>query len=274
MVEERLNRPMLSLERRQRIVTFLARHGSGTIGEMSQLFGVSEMTIRRDLDVLEAEKVVRRTHGGAMFVESSNGEFTFATKMTRDAELKDRIAAVAARQFVHDDAAIILEGGTTVTSMARYLGEFHNLTVLTNGLQAASQLTTLHPSSTVMVCGGMLRTINLTLVGPVTADFFKRFGADLAFFSAIGFTLEQGFTDANVLESQAKVDMRRAAKKAIMLLDSTKYGVRALTSTFTLSDIDVLVTDNDAPLDLLEHVRAHGVEVLVAGSPQTMRPNS
>jgi DeoR/GlpR family transcriptional regulator of sugar metabolism len=254
---------VLNLQRQQQIVSFLAQQGAGTIAELSEKFGVSQMTIRRDLVRLEQERVIQRTHGGAIYVESTNGERTFAVKASLGQAVKDKIAECAVRTFVHDGDVIILEGGTTVASMARFLTEFRSLTVLTNGLQTASNLANLHPSSTVMVCGGMLRAVNSTLVGPVTADFFKRFRADVAFFSAIGFTADHGFTDANLFESQAKVEMQRAAAQAVLLMDANKFGQSSLVTTFTHEVIDAVVTTDTIPDNYAQYLRTHGVEVVL-----------
>lgn len=260
---------MLPLQRRSRIVAYLAQHGGGTVAELAALCDVSEMTIRRDLASLEAEEAVQRTHGGAVYLDSSSIELPFDAKEGYHKELKDRIAACAVRRFLHNDAVIILEGGTTVTGMAQSLAGFSNLTILTNGLRTAAALHDLLPAATVMCSGGTLREVSYTFLGPLAQQFFGRFHAHMAFFSAIGFTLEEGFTDADLLESEAKRAMSAAARRRIVLLDSAKFGVRSFTTTFraTPAEVDVLVTDDGAPTEILDVVRDRGIEVIVATPP-------
>lgn len=255
---------LLPLERHRGILRHLGQHGRATVAELASLCSVSEMTIRRDLAELEESKVVERTHGGAVFVPSMNRELTFDAKESYHRELKDRLASYAANRFVHNNAIVCLEGGTTITGMAPHLGRFSNLTILTNGLRTAAALHDLLPASTVMSSGGTLREVSYTFVGPVADEFFSRFRSEIAFFSAIGLTPEDGYTDANLLESQAKRSMAAAAGRRIALVDSTKLGYRSFTMTFQLDEIDLLITDDQAPADVLEQLRDKGVEVEIA----------
>ncbi|MBU5441361.1 DeoR/GlpR family DNA-binding transcription regulator [Paenibacillus sp. MSJ-34] len=107
---------------------------------MSELLNVSEMTVRRDLKELEKEDIVWRTHGGAVFVQTPNPEPPFDEKRGAHLDLKERIAEYAANRFVRDDSVIFLEGGTTVTGMAGFLGQYRDLLIVTNGLYTASAL--------------------------------------------------------------------------------------------------------------------------------------
>src|SRR3712207_5079828 len=121
---------MLPFQRRQRILAHLAQHGGGTVAELAELCDVSEMTIRRDLAGLEEEEAVQRTHGGAIYRYPADEELTFDAKESYHKDLKDKLAACAVSRFVHNGAVILLEGGATVTGMARHLGPFANLTIL------------------------------------------------------------------------------------------------------------------------------------------------
>lgn len=119
-----------------------------------------------------------------------------------------------------------------------------------------------------MCCGGMLRNISHTFVGPISEQFFGELHAETVFLSASGITLEQGFTDPNMLQGQMKQAMAKAARKKIMLLDSNKFGNVSLRTTFQLTDIDVLVTDAGAPKDMISSLQDSGIEVHIADNEE------
>ncbi len=255
---------MLPLQRRQLIIEHLARRGSASVAELSALCDVSQMTIRRDLESLEEEQLLERTHGGAVYIGSAAGEPPFSAKKSAHEDLKDRIAAYAAHHFVRDGQVIILEGGTTVACLVPHLARFSELTVVTNGLRTVAALQSLGNTHTIICTGGILRTVSSTFVGPMTEQFYRQLHAHVAFFSATGLTPEGAFTDPNLLESQVKMEMRAAAGKTVMLLDSTKFGQRSFTKTFRLDEIDVLVTDDRAPRSVLGELAERGVDVRIA----------
>jgi DeoR/GlpR family transcriptional regulator of sugar metabolism len=255
---------MFALQRMQMILDYLVRHGAGTVADLSRLFNVSEMTIRRDLARLAADHPIRRTHGGAVYLDSAAAEPAFEVKEVANRGLKERIALYAAQHFVGDNGVIILEGGTTVARMAPHLGGHTDLTVVTNGLRSVRTLSGLLPESTVLCSGGMLRENSLTFVGPVAEQFFRRFHANRVFLSATGLTLKDGFTDPSVLESQVKREMLSAADEHIVLLDSTKFDQRSFTTSFGLDEIHVLITDAGVPPAWLPELRERGIDVHVA----------
>lgn len=255
---------ILPMQRKQIIIDYLSRRGSASVTTLSTLCEVSEMTIRRDLDVLGQEGLIQRTHGGALSLAPANGEPLFDSKNSYHEDLKERIAGHAVRRFVTNNSIIILEGGTTVSRMAHYLGYYSNLTVVTNGLRTTAALSGLLPASTVLCSGGMLREPSSTFVGPASEQFFRQLHADSVFLSATGLTLGEHFTDPNLLESQVKREMRAAGTRTIMLLDSTKFGQRSLLTTFRIDDIDALITDDGAPADFVHELRARGLEVMIA----------
>ncbi len=253
---------MLPAQRLQYILQDLTEYGSGTIAELSEKYGVSEMTIRRDLKQLEDQGYIRRTFGGAV---TTNGlEPRYSAKQSVQAEAKQQIARYAAEHFVTDNDVIILEGGTTVTMMAAYLSAYHNLTIVTNGLFTLYELRTLLPKHTVISTGGMLRDVSFTLVGPTTEAFFGQFHANRVFLSATGWDARAGFSDPNMLETSVKRAMLRSAETSVMLLDSSKLGTKSL-STFVDADTPVtVVTDSHARDEHLALLRASGLDVRIA----------
>ncbi|MFO7171291.1 MAG: DeoR/GlpR family DNA-binding transcription regulator [Chloroflexota bacterium] len=253
---------MLSAQRRRSILEDI-ESGIGSIALLSKKYNVSEMTIRRDLKVLEQEGRVQRTHGGAVVVQPAGVEPRYAAKQKVNAALKARIARYAAEELVQNGDIILLEGGTTVTAMARYLRGKQNLTVVTNGLYTTNELRHLLPYATIICTGGILRDVSFTFVGPSTEEFFRAFHGHKLFISATGLTLDAGFTDPNLLETQVRRAMIGAVDQVIALVDSSKFGVKSLTGVVPADGVSILVTDSGAPPDMVAELRARGVDVRV-----------
>lgn len=255
---------MLPLQRKQALLNYISEHGAATMKELSDHFGVSEMTIRRDLNVLEKEKHVLRSHGGVIYRDSLSAEEEpdLASKQAHNQDIKDRLAAYVAERFVRDGDVLILENGTTVSRMAELLGAFDQLTLLTNGMETLSRFRPLvSERNTIICCGGILREVSGTFVGPVAEEFFERYHADTLFLSALGYLSEEGFTDPNLLDTQVKKAMIRSAKKVVMLLDSSKIGKRFFSTVAHLVDIDVFVTDQGIRDEDKKLIEESGVEL-------------
>jgi DeoR/GlpR family transcriptional regulator of sugar metabolism len=252
---------MVPERRRQQILGDIEQGQTTSIGALSEKYSVSAMTIRRDLKLLEEEGQVRRTHGGAIHVRTSTVEPRYAAKQKINAARKDSIARYAAERLVSDGDILILEGGTTVTTMARLLAVRPGLTVVTNGLYTTNELRHLLPHASVLCTGGILRETSFTFVGPIAERFFEGLYANKLFLSGTGLTPEAGLTDPNMLESQVKKAMVGAARQVILLLDSTKFGLQSLTTVLHPHAGHVLVTDDDAPPEAIAALRARGVDV-------------
>jgi DeoR/GlpR family transcriptional regulator of sugar metabolism len=253
---------VLPIQRRQVLNDYLAHHGGGTVKELSDHFRVSEMTIRRDLELLEQQGHVARSHGGAVYVDKLLGEPALPDKQARNPEVKEKLAAYAAERFVSDGDVLIVEGGTTVSRMASYFKQ-SQLTLMTNGLDALQQLRTAASRHTVLCCGGVLREPSGTFVGPVAESFFAQYHAHTAFLSALSFTVEAGFTDPNLMDTQVKKAMLRSAARTVMLLDSSKIGNRSFATVALLDEVTVLVTDKGVPEHVRDACEAAGVELHV-----------
>jgi DeoR/GlpR family transcriptional regulator of sugar metabolism len=254
-------------ERRQQIVKDIAVLDDNIIPRLSQKYGVSEMTIRRDLKVLEELGVIKRTYGGAVRWPSAAVEPVLVARERRQTlarAQKAQIARYAADLVEHGDS-IILEGGTTATAMAPFLADKEDLTVVTNGLATCEELRRHLPLSATIICtGGILRPESGTFVGPVAESCFHQFYARRLFISASGLTPQDGLTDPKMLEVQVKRAMIAAAAEVIALVDSSKFGVRSLMKVADLGELRALVTDGAAPAAALDALRERGLLVHVA----------
>ncbi len=255
-------------ERQQQILREIDQIEDDLIPHLSQKYGVSEMTIRRDLKALEETGHIIRTRGGAVRWRPPKSDLMASEWRDRQQKAHRRKAAIAryaARQLVNEGDIIALEGGTTVTAMAEYLAHHENLTVVTNGHFTTSALMHwLPPTNNIICTGGILQPQTGTFVGPVTRRFLQDFHGRRTFLSARGLSLEAGFTDPQMVEIEVKQQMAAAVSEVIMLIDSSKFGVNSLMTVLPLDQITTLVTDSQAPGDMLDALRARGVEVIIA----------
>jgi DeoR/GlpR family transcriptional regulator of sugar metabolism len=288
---------LLTEQRRTQIASLVDELGAVTNEELANRFGVSLMTIWRDLTGLEGGGRLRRVRGGAVRVVQSHegggdgapegaprprfdlrfdprlepradlrpeAEPFYVSKQVVNQDKKDRIARFAADHFLADGDIIFMEAGTTVAAMARHLPAYKHLTVVGNGLGTMNELAAQLPDITVFCCGGMLREVGLTFVGPQAEAYFRQINAHTCFLSATGITTAEGVTDPNLLEIQVKRAMAHSAGRIVLLMDSTKFGTRSLARIFDVRDVDVLITDAAAPGEVLAEIAALGVQVHVA----------
>jgi DeoR/GlpR family transcriptional regulator of sugar metabolism len=255
---------MLIDERRKKIVEMVNIEENISNKELSKRLNVSEMTVWRDLKELEGLGLIHRVRGGVSKEKISIiREPQFDVKQKIQSQEKLAIARYAAENFVMDGDIIILEGGTTVASMVRFLNA-KDLTILTNGFKTTMQALPLLCDLSLMICGGILRDPSYTLVGPQAEAFFGEFQAHKFFVCGSGLSIENGLTDPNILEIQVKRAMWNSAEKTILLMDSSKFGISSLASIIPLQSIDILVTDRGAPPEMLDRLRDLGMEVHIA----------
>lgn len=233
-----------------------------TVSALAAEFGVSAMTIRRDLAALEHRTDIRRTHGGAVLTERMMLEFDYRDRRARNRGAKQAIAA-AARKLVRPGDRLILDTGTTTLALASLLRDGERLTVITPSLAVASELQDA-AGVEVILLGGILRRGSPDLTGPVTEHCLELFAADLVFqgADAIGPDGSIYNTDARL----ARVDrlMRRLAQRCCVLADHTKIGRTALARSGRLDEAGTFITDAGAPPAALRRFARLGVKVVVA----------
>ena len=255
---------MLPAQRVQRVMEDIKLNGVRTVNQLSKEYKVSEMTIRRDLKLLEDRGFITRTHGGALTNKLAPEELQFAQKQGLHKTEKSPIARYAATHFVSDADIISMEGGTTVAGMVAHMGDHRNVTVMTNGLHTLFELQGMARNNTIISTGGILRDVSNTLVGPVAEAHFREFNASKVFLSATGWTADSGFTDPNVLEIQVKKAMAKSAGKVIMLLDSSKFGTVSLARFLDAYAVDVIITDKIIPDDLHDRFTRENIDICIA----------
>jgi DeoR family transcriptional regulator of aga operon/DeoR family fructose operon transcriptional repressor len=249
-------------ERQEQIARIVGEDGRSRVADLARQFNVSTVTIRKDLVVLESERRLVRTHGGAIAIDRSRPELAFEIRERLQADEKARIGAAGAA-LVRDGESIVLDASTTALSVARQLrarGGWSQLTVVTNGLRVAGELAG-HPGLTVLMLGGRVRWEALSVVGQLGDGLFRRINVQKAFVGAAGFTIESGLSDATDEEAQIKRSMVAAAREVIAIVDHTKWE-RAAFATFCATDrVTIVLTDEAAPNAMVAGLRTRGVDV-------------
>ncbi len=230
------------------------------VSDLSGRFKVSEETVRRDLERLEQDGVVRRIYGGAVRVSGRAMELSFQKRQTRNLDQKRRIANLA-KDLLADGESVVLDSSTTALEVARALPHMR-LTVLTNSVSTVLELA--NKDINVMSTGGMLRQNNLSFVGPIAERALDGYYVDKALISCRGLSVREGATDASDLEVELKRRMLHAARRVIFLVDSSKFGQVGFCSICSLRDIHTIVTDSKVSPHAVAELQDSGVEVLIA----------
>ena len=261
------SRDVFARERQEHIARIIEVHGRARVADLAARFDVSAVTIRKDLLVLETEQRVVRAHGGAISADRSRPELAFEIRERLQAGEKLRIGAAAAA-LVHDGESIVMDASTTGLSVARNLkarGGWSQLTVITNGLRIASELAGF-PGITVLMLGGRVRWEALSVVGQLGDGLFSRINVQKAFLGAAGFTVESGLADATEEEAQIKRSMVAAAREVIAIIDHTKWEHAAFATFCPIDEVDLVLTDDRAPLTMVDALRARDIEVRLASA--------
>ncbi len=249
-------------ERRQAILDLIRETGRVSVADLRQRFGVSEVTIRADLQALADQGLVVRTHGGA--VPSSNvkegvQELSLAVRRQKQVVEKNHIAEEAAA-MVQDGEAIILDTSSTALAIACHLKDRRELTILTNSLMVAVEMLDA-PGVNVVMPGGRVRRDSASLIGVDGLELVRQFNIQKGFFGAHGLTKAEGLTDVSAAEAEMKRPLVAMARQVIAVLDATKWGRVGLMSFAHLEDIDQIITDARAPAEMVAELGKEGIQV-------------
>lgn len=253
---------MFTEERRQEIIDLLRRQNRLTVTELTDLFEVTDVTIRRDFAELENQGLLRRTYGGAIIPESTAVELSLAQREIKYLEEKKKIGKLAA-QLVRDGETLMIDGGTTTLQVARNIKRKKNIIVVTDAVNLAMELQGSDEIETMLV-GGTLRKKTFVLVGPVAEEALEKFRADKVILGMSALSIKEGLFTANPLEAKVKKIMISCGGELIIVADSSKIGKRAFVFVAPVSDVSKLITDNKIfPADI-KTLEDQGVEVLIA----------
>ena len=235
----------LAGRRHQEILAEVGRRGDVRVTELTVLLQVSEMTVRRDLDVLDSEGLLRKVHGGATRVGAarSTEEPGFAAKSHQQQAEKKAIAEVAVTR-IRPGTAIGITAGTTTWQLACHIRDVAELVVVTNSLPVADALHAVGRSDLTVVLTGGVRTPSDALVGPVAVATLRSLHLDVLFMGVHGMAEGAGFTTPNLVEAETNRAFVASAQRLVVLADHRKWGLVGLSSIAALGDADVVITDD------------------------------
>ena len=233
--KERLNRIVEIVNRRQRV----------TVLQLSRMLGVSSSCIRKDLARLQRENLIERAHGGAIAHRGVRSERDFHQKEEENITQKERVAASAAK-LIQEGDTVWLDGGSTTTRIARRISRLSNVTVVTNSLSVAHELAEA-PGVDVIIIGGTLRKISMSLIGQISEDVISKMNVDKAFIGVDGITPAQGCTTTNIMDAKTKRMIIGRSKEVIIVADKSKFGKVSFVAFASIGDIDRLIIDALAP---------------------------
>lgn len=257
---------MLAQQRQQAILERVRRNGAARVSDLVRELGVSDMTIRRDLEVLAERGLIQKVHGGATATGSgSTEEPGFAAKSVRQQAEKEAIARRAA-ELVGPGTAVALSAGTTTWTLAHHLVDIPELTVITNSLPVADVFyRNGRPDQTVVLTGGV-RTPSDALVGPVAVSAIRQLNVDTLMLGVHGMTAKAGFTTPNLLEAETNRELVSAAQQLVVLADHTKWGTVGISTITKLEEAHVVISDTGLPEEARSAL-SDQVDMLILGDP-------
>ena len=259
---------MLARHRQSLILQAVRSDGSARVSDLTQQLGVSDMTVRRDLEALARDGLIEKVHGGAVLpgTPTSSHEPGFEAKLVLEQPEKAAIGRAAA-SLVKPGTAIALSAGTTTFALAQCLLDVPGLTIVTNSLRVMNLFNSARPtngSHTSVILTGGIRTPSDALVGPVADLTVRSLHFDTLFLGCHGIDPDAGLTTPNLAESETNRTFIKLARRVVVVADHTKWGLVSLSSFANLDEVDVLVTDDDLPSGIREAASEKVGEIIVA----------
>lgn len=249
-------------ERRNKILDILRERARVTVNDLTRQFKTSGATIRSDLNLLAEKGMLLRTHGGAVLKHDSDTELTVQTRMRTQGDIKKSIGSAAA-SLVEDGEVIFIDSSSTAFSIIPFLSERNELTVVTNSIDAAYNLST-NTGASIIIPGGTVRRETHSVIGSPIGNCITDAIITKAFVGAWGFTIEDGLTDVNPGEIAMKKSAIENSRSVIAVVDSTKWG-RISRGSFARTDrINTIVTDRKAPASMISSLKKMGIAVIIA----------
>jgi DeoR/GlpR family transcriptional regulator of sugar metabolism len=250
---------LTTYERRQSLLDILRKQPGLRVSEIAKSLGVSEGTIRNDLNALEDEGRLKRVHGGAVLTEQNQFQNnSFVRRYNQNVAAKIAIAREAAL-LVENGDSIFLDASSTCYYLARALSERRKLRVMTNGFEVARELAQ-NTSNSVILVGGVVNNDSSSVTGLLSEQIIAEMRIEKAFFSCSGFSIERGMTEVHLEEAQLKRKAIESSKEIIGLIDSSKFGKEDLTSFASLKNITCLFTDDGISPTWIEQLKDANIE--------------
>ena len=251
---------MLAIERRNAILSKLYLDGKVIVSALSQEFDVTEETIRRDLEKLDKEGLVKKSYGGAVLVQNYSTDLPHSVRKKANVEAKQKIAEKISTLF-NDGDCIMLDASSTALLLLNYIRNLKNITLITNSVEALIELSD-KDDWNVFSTGGKLKKGSLSLVGPQAEKTIRAFHVDYAVCSSKGVDLNRGITDSNEKDSEMKQAIFESAETKILCVDSSKFDKISLIKVGDISDVDIIATDTEPDAHWQEYLKRKDVELI------------
>lgn len=251
---------MFAIERRRKIISLLEEKNSVMVPELSKTFHITEETIRRDLEKLEKEGLLKRTHGGAVAAENTNMELPLKIREVTNTDNKQAIG-IRVAEFIEDGDTIAMDSSTTALQVAKHIKSKKRITVITNSMNIVYELANVKDIA-VISTGGNLRQSSMGFVGHLTEESIKKYNVDKAIISCKGVDIGREVTESNEAEAQVKRTMVEAADKVFLLVDSTKFNKISFVNMLRFEQIDTIVTDKKLSEEWEQHVASKNIRLI------------
>ncbi|MFO7888902.1 MAG: transcriptional repressor AgaR [bacterium] len=248
-------------ERRDEIVRLVSEDGRVTVKKLSEMYNVSTVTIRNDLNFLQEKGLLHRAYGGALRWDTVSFDTAIREKEKLNAEEKKKIGK-AASKLINDGDSIIIDSGTTTMEIAKNIHGKRDLTVMTNAINIATDLAGIS-GITLMLTGGTLRETSFSLVGPQAEEILEEFYFDKVFLGVDGFDMEYGLTTPNFLEAQLNRLMVNRSRETIVVMDSSKFARRSLSLIVKPNDVDIVITDSKVTDEYKKRIEDMDIKLIV-----------
>jgi len=253
---------MFPEQRREKIIELLRENGSCRVQELKTVFQVSEPTIRQDLEIMEQSGLIVRQHGGAFLSEYSS--FASRIQLARHINMENKtLIGAKAAEFVNSGDSIIMDSGTTVTEMIKFLTNKNNLKIVTPALNITLALGK-EPTNTIMMTGGEFKAPTLSLTGENASLIFKDLFVEKLFLAAGGFSLQAGLTYPGFTDLPLKRAMMDSAKTVYLLVDSSKLEKVLFASLGCQNKIDYLITDSGITKEYIDQLANINIKAIIA----------
>ncbi len=260
MAKKKSPNTVSTIDRRTRMIDLLDSKGQVKVNELTNLFNVSDVTIRNDLAILEKKGFLIRTRGGGIKFQRTGIDYKLTEKAKQHSQEKNAIGKKAA-ELIKDEDTIIIDSGTTTSELAKNLNRIKNLTVITNALNISSQLVS-YDNVKVIMLGGMIRHNSLSLIGPIAENNVNNYYCDKLFLGVDGIDSNYGITTPNIEEANLNRMMVEISNEVIVLVDSSKFLRRSFAVIAPISKIHTVITDKNIPQEELTNLQNQGVKVI------------
>ena len=234
-----------------------------TVERLSEVFNISPITVRRDLERLDSEGFLAKVHGGAIYRDAIEPEPVFTEQVKLHQEEKSEIAEEASKR-INDGDIVVLESGSTCLAIVKELKDKKNIKVSTAGIPLANKLWNLSmikKDIEVSVCGGLIRTSTSVYIGPHAIDFFNNINADIAFVSPVGVSIEKGISTATDFDAELMKSIISCSKKIILICNSAKFGKYSYINVAPLTSFTEIITDKALNKQYCKDIKNIGIKI-------------